>query len=311
MTIPEPETTIPEPETTIPEPETTIPEPETTIPEPETTIPEPETTVPEPEPEMTVPESMIAPEPETTVPEPETVPISDPVIVIPNRKRSTEQSPDTINSTLNDTFSPSPATLNDTVMNFTSQWIHVFYTPKTFNVTILSNQSEIFYTSSKNTPCMPILDYWKDDTLGCPCNGTWNITGSYNLTTESFEGGRQIVPSECVSNTCHEAFFLNDTVTYGKLRINITTFDNGTVANKTIEMTRRSPQKEIGYGFGDKDIVYVFQWMNETETIENVPEVVDTEPEDDTMSGGAITIPITSIVTIMFALLLVMYESAQ
>jgi len=301
--------------------------------------------VPEPEPKRAPQPGMTEPVPEPstkTVPEPETVPISDPVIVIPpDRKRSTEQSPDTmddtlspspasINSTQNDTFSPSPATLNDTVSplpavinttspsplnptvsNFTSQWIHVFYTPKTFNVTILSNQSDIFYTSSKNTPCMPILDYWKNDILGCPCNGTWNNTGSYNPTTKSFEGGRQIVPSQCVPNTCHEAFFLNDTVTYGKLRINITTFDNGTVANKTIEMTRRSPQKEIGYGFGDKDIVYVFQWMNETETRDIVPEVVMTGDDDDTMSDGAMSLPITSIVTIMFACLLVMFENTQ
>jgi hypothetical protein len=209
---------------------------------------------------------------------------------------------------------PSPAlnpTLNATT-NFTSRWVHVFFTPNTFNVTILSNQTDIYYI--KDGPCMPIIDYWKNLTLGCPCNGTWNNTGYYNSSTKSFEGGRQITPSLCPNNTCQEAFFLNDTITYANLRLNITTFvGNGTVANKTVEITKMSPFKDVGYSYGAKDIIAVFVLSNENNTVSFpiVPVVTKPQMNETNYKAGSMSLPVTSIVTVMFALLLIMYESTQ
>jgi hypothetical protein len=309
LRVPEPETVLePEPESVPePEPESGLePEPE---PEPDT-VPVPET-VPEPEPE-TVP----VPEPETILaPEPQ-MPSSEPSPVsVPSLRRALRRSmaqdipilpPSTNNSTSNVTTS------NATTTNFTSQWIHVFFTPTNFNVTILSNQTDIFYSAMKEVPCMPMIDYWKNDSLGCPCNGTWNNTGFYNESTKSFEGGRQIMPSLCPKNTCPEAFFLNDTVKYANLRINITDYKNGTV-DKTIEITRMSPFKEIGYAFGAEDIIYMYKLENENTTFSSpVPEALEEHTDyDDDMSDGSMSLPLASMVTIMSVVLLMMYEYAQ
>jgi len=207
--------------------------------------------------------------------------------------------------------SPSHPTLNATT-NFTSRWVHVFFTPKTFNVTILSNQTDIYYI--KDGPCMPIIDYWKNVTLGCPCNGTWNNTGYYNSSTKSFEGGRQITPSQCPDNTCQEAFFLNDTITYANLRLNITTFVvNGTVANKTVEITKISLDKDVGYAYGAKDIIAVFVLStNENNaSFPIVPVITKSEMNETLRDSGSMSLSLTTIVTMMFSFLLIMYENTQ
>jgi len=207
---------------------------------------------------------------------------------------------------------PSPSinnsTMNATTTNFTSQWVHVFFTPKTFNVTILSNETDIYYI--KNGPCMPIIDYWKDVTLGCPCNGTWNNTGYYNSSSKCYEGGRQITPSLCPNNTCQESFFLNDTTIYANLRLNTTTWSNGTVANKTLEITKVSLFKEIGYAYGEKDIIAVFLLSNGTE-LPIVTEITGPDMNETEKDSGSVSLPLTSVVTMMFAFLLIMYENAQ
>jgi len=159
---------------------------------------------------------------------------------------------------------------------------------------------------------MPLIDYWKDVILGCPCNGTWNNTGYYNSSSKSFEGGRQITPSLCPNNTCHEAFFLNDTIIYANLRLNTTTWSNGTIANKTIEITKVSPFKDIGYAYGEMDVIAVFLWSNGTVNA-SLPSVsVVTKPMNETVNySGSVSLPLTSVVTMMFAFLLIMYENTQ
>jgi len=69
---------------------------------------------------------------------PKNATIVPPLMPAQNVTNSTEQvpSPSVNNSTLNATT------------NFTSQWVHVFFTPKTFNVTILSNETDIYYINN-------------------------------------------------------------------------------------------------------------------------------------------------------------------
>jgi len=283
--------------------------------------------------EEPVPEPTNIPTTEEPVPSsqnPEVEPVPEPMIVVNGRraKRVEISVLPPINNTVNNNTGlpplvpalnvtnsteqePSPSinnsTLNATTTNTTSQWVHVFFTPKTFNVTILSNETDIYYI--KNGPCMPLINYWKDVTLGCPCNGTWNNTGYYNSSSKCFEGGRQITPSLCPNNTCQESFFLNDTTVYANLRLNTTTWSNGTVANKTLEITKVSLFKEIGYEYGEKDIIAVFLLSNGTE----LPRVVqETSGKNETeKDSGSVSLPLTSVVTLMFAFLLMMYENTQ
>jgi len=261
----------------------------------------------------------ITDEPAPSSQNPEVGSIPEPVInlrgkraILPPPKNDTVLPPLTpADNVTNSTDSPSinNSTLNATTTNFTSQWVHVFFTPKTFNVTILSNITDIYFI--KNGPCMPLLDYWKNVTLGCPCNGTWNNTGYYNSSSKSFEGGRQITPSLCPNNTCQEAFFLNDTTVYANLRLNTTTWSNGTIANKTVEITKVSPFKEIGYAYGEKDIIAVLLLSNGTDV--DLPSVIEvTRDMNETLDyNGSMSLPLTSVVTMMFAFLLIMYESTQ
>jgi len=336
---PEPEMNQePEPEMNQePEPEINQePEPEMNQ-EPEPVMnqePEPEMNQePEPEPVMNQePEPMIVnvpgfaqpttEEPAPSSQNPDDVPVSDPVINISGEKRSLivllppnnatlpPLTPDNVNNSTEQVPSPSinNSTLNATT-NFTSQWVHVFFTPKTFNVTILSNETDIYYI--KNGPCMPLINYWKNVTLGCPCNGTWNNTGYYNSSSKCFEGGRQITPSLCPNNTCHEAFFLNDTTIYANLRLNTTTWSNGTIANKTVEITKLSPYKDIGYAYDEKDIIAVFLLSNGTDVSLPLVSAVETDMNETLNDSGSVTLPLTSLVTIMFAFLLIMYENTQ
>jgi hypothetical protein len=218
-----------------------------------------------------------------------------------------------INITISPEQVPAPSINNSTLnatTNFTSQWVHVYFTPKTFNVTIISNITDIYYIN--NGPCMPLMDYWKDVTLGCPCDSTWNNTGYYNSSSKCFEGGRQITPSQCPNNTCHETFFLNDTIIYANIRLNTTLFvENGTVANKTAELTKVSPFKEIGYAYGANDIIAVFMLSNETESLPSVPQTTYPDMNDTEIDSGSVSLPLTSIVTMLFSFLLILYENTQ
>jgi len=210
---------------------------------------------------------------------------------------------------------PSPSINNSTLnatTNFTTQWVHVFFTPKTFNVTILSNITDIYYI--RNGPCMSLIDYWDDVTMGCPCGGTWDNIGYYNSSSQSFEGGRQITPSLCPNNTCQESLFLNDTTVYANLRLNTTTWSNGTIANKTVEITKVSPFKDIGYAYDEQDIIAVFLWSNGTDnaSLPSIPvEVTKPDMNETTSYSGSVSLPLTSVVTMMFAFLLIMYENTQ
>jgi hypothetical protein len=284
-----------------------VPEPGTMQPEPvpaTTQVPVPAPSIKEPSPSTSQP-SPSAQDPEPAPGMKRSIEQDDPLVMLNVTMNST--SPDADNSTLNVTLLPSPAMDNTTqpmpstmnaTTNFTSRWVHVYFTPKTFNVTILSNVSDIYYI--KDGPCMPIADYWKNVTLGCPCNGTWNNTGYYNSSTKSFEGGRQITPSECPDNTCHEALFLNDTISYANLRLNITTFvENGTIVNKTVEITKMSPFKDVGYAYGHEDIIAVFLLSNENDTFPVVPIVTKPESNETLADSGSMPLPVTSIVTLL------------
>jgi hypothetical protein len=312
--IPEP-SNLPVPEPVTKQPEFSVPVPVPSTNQVPTSAPETDVIVnPVPEPDVIV---NPVPEPDMTVPsssEPNPNGAQDPEPA-PGMKRSTEQDipilPEADNSTEPEP-APAPslnnATMNETT-NFTSQWVHVYFTPKTFNVSILSNETDIYYI--KNGPCMHIIDYWENAALGCPCNGTWNNTGYYNESTKSFEGGRQITPSLCPNNTCQEALYLNDTISYANLRLNITTFvGNGTIANKTVELTRMSPFKDIGYAYNETDIIAVFLLSTENITIP-VPVVTAPEMNETINDSGSMSLPLTSFFSVLLAFLLIMYENTQ
>jgi hypothetical protein len=330
---PVPEPTMNESPEPVPEPtmnESPEPVPEPTMVNVPTTEEPTMNESPEPVPEPMIVNVPTTEEPDSSSQNPEVEPVPAPSNVINSRRAKRVEITllpiPSNNSTVNNTLPPLPAlnvtnsteqvpspsmnnsTLNATTTNFTSQWVHVFFTPKTFNVTLLSNETDIYYI--KNGPCMPLIDYWKDVTLGCPCNGTWNNTGYYNSSSKCFEGGRQITPSLCPNNTCQESFFLNDTTIYANLRLNTTTWSNGTVANKTLEITKVSPFKEIGYAYGEKDIIAVFQLSNGTE-LPKVTEATRIDINDTERDSGSVSLPLTSVVTMMFAFLLMMYENTQ
>jgi hypothetical protein len=224
----------------------TQPESEMDNPEPESmTNPQSEVDVPNPEPELlNVPDMILSPETDT-MPSPDSMPNPQPnsnmiSCPLPSTNPVSYSDLDMVNETTNSSY-----------------WFPIVFTPSFFRVTILSNDADIFYSYSNDT-CIPILDYWEDDILGCPCNGTWNATGQYDNNTNSFMGGRDITPSQCPPNTCQETFFLNDTQKYANLRLNISVTDNGTVL-RTLEITKMSICKEIGYAYSAEDILYSFR----------------------------------------------------
>jgi hypothetical protein len=262
-------------------------------------------TQPEPS-ENPEPESMINPEPEDNMmpfplnpqPSPNTMP-----------QPNSNMMPCPISSS-----NPVPYSDLDMVNETTnsSYWFPIVFTPTNFRVTILSNESDIFFSYSNDT-CMPIMDYWEDDIMGCPCDGAWNTTGYYDQTTNSFMGGRNITPSLCPPNTCQEMFFLNDTQKYANLRLNISIIDNGTVL-RTLEITKMSICKEMGYAYGDGDILYSFKWgqgrpmqMNLNDQ-NDVPKDNDGHDDDDDDSGyhhdGSALLPLSMIITITTAFLM-------
>jgi len=211
---------------------------------------------------------------------------------------------------------PSSVVFNPTG-NYTV-WIHVTSAPMKFQVTILDDDENIPYTENENGPCMPAIKYWQDSTVGCPCDGNWFGGGSYNKSISM--GGREIVPDQC-PNSCPEAFFINDTLLYGNVRLNVTVYDNGTIMNKTLEITRMSAIKEIGYAFGAADIVYVFELPHENSVDETnptpspqliSPEVKEPNPAtQEEENSGSSPIPLATTVTMIFVFLLMMYENTQ
>jgi len=198
-----------------------------------------------------------------------------------------------------------------------SVWIHVISVPTSFKVTIVDGDENIPYTDTENGPCMPALQYWQDSNIGCPCNGNWVVDSN---------GGRKINPDECPNTSCPETFFYNDTRLYGNVRLNVTVYENGTIMNKTLEITKMSAIREVGYAFGAADVVYFYQLPkdsivdepNPTETPS--PQVLTPEKEPDTTiddnndnppGSGTSTIPLATTVTMIFGFLLMMYENTQ
>jgi len=271
-----------------------------TQPEPEMDNLEPEVDVPDPEPELlNVPDMILSPETDT-MPSPDSMPNPQPnsnmiSCPLPSSNPVSYSDLDMVNETTNSSY-----------------WFPIVFTPSFFRVTILSNDADIFYSYSNDT-CMPILDYWEDDILGCPCNGTWNATGQYDNNTNSFMGGRDITPSQCPPNTCQETFFLNDTQKYANLRLNISVTDNGTVI-RTLEITRMSICREIGYNYSAEDILYSFRWGQDKpiQSMLNGDIVVQTpsfngtfDDDDDDMNGSAL-LPLSMLITIMSTFLSLM-----
>jgi len=217
---------------------------------------------------------------------------------------------------------------------FESHWYHVYFMPKSFNVTILNqtdfyysnltdfyyrNMTDLYYNNMTEGFCMPILDYWNNQTLGCPCNGTWDTNGYYNSTANAFMGGREITPSQCSNDSCRDAFFLNDTIKYANVRINVTNHNNGTVL-KTVEITRMSYNKDEGYTYGVQDVAYVYGAWDQIGVVDslvaenntNLPEIapisMDHEMNDTESVYGSngVELPMSTIITMIFIFLLSM-----
>jgi hypothetical protein len=230
---------------------------------------------------------------------------------------------------------------NPEISDFESVWYHVYFTPMMFNVTIFAdvdfyytNVTDFYYTNMTDLYennmtegfCMPMLDYWNNETVGCPCNDTWDTTGYYNSSSNSFMGGRQIIPSQCSNeSSCGEMMFLNDTMKYANVRINFTECKNGSVL-KTLEFTRTSYDQDVGYTYGAQDIWYVFgAWdqkavvnslVGENNTITRVPEVSVIGPNNYTFRGdnnsnvsGSNGLPMSMMITMIF-IFFVKYNSS-
>jgi hypothetical protein len=242
------------------------------------------------------------------------VPVSTPNDLIPVPGVFQEPSPAPVTSLL-----PVPEdVVFDSTGNFTI-WLHVISVPMKFQVTILDDDENIPYTDNANGPCMPTIEYWKDSTVGCPCDGNWFGDGTYNHSISM--GGREIVPDQC-PNSCPETFYINDTLLYGNVRLNVTVYENGTIMNKTLEITRLSAIKEIGYAFGAGDIVYVYKLATKNSTVDEPnpaqtpspeellsPEV--NEPETQDNNSGTSPRALATTVTMIFVFLLMMYENTQ
>jgi len=205
------------------------------------------------------------------------------------------------------------------ILDFESEWYHVYFLPMMFNVTIFDdmdfyysnvtdfyyrNMTDLYLNNMTEGVCMPILDYWNNETIGCPCNDTWDTTGYYNSSTNSFMGGRQIIPNEC-NDTCGEMMFLNDTMKYANVRINVTECKNGTVL-KTLEFTSTNYDKDIAYTYGAENITYVFgAWAQKAP--ENAIVIVTNSSDhgDDYYdANGSNGLPMSTMITMMFIFLL-------
>jgi hypothetical protein len=215
--------------------------------------------------------------------------------------------------------SQQPSTVPVNPGNF-SIWLHVISTPLKYQITLLDEDEDEFVFTGTETGCMPPIQYWQDETFGCPCNGNWFGNGTWNDASETFVGGRKIVPKDCPASTCPEAYFINDTVKYGNVRMNVTVFENGTIINKTLEITKMSPFKEIGYAFGAGDVVYLLRFgdMSQQYPVNTLPApegennpapyVIKTpeqlvEPEN---SSGSL-LPLATTITMIFVFLLMLH----
>jgi len=241
------------------------------------------------------------------------VPTPNNLIPVPTGVFPKEPSPAPVTSPLP---VPSPVVL-DYTGNYTV-WLHVISVPMKFQVTIIDDDENIPYTENANGPCKPALQYWEDTTLGCPCNGNWFGDGTYNHSVSM--GGREIIPDQCPNSSCPEAFFINDTLLYGNVRMNVTVYENGTIMNKTLEITRLSAFKEIGYAFGAADVVYVYKLANsivdETNPAAQTPSPEEkspqvNQPETQDNNSGTSPLALATTVTMIFVFLLMMYENTQ
>jgi hypothetical protein len=113
------------------------------------------------------------------------------------------------------------------------------YTPDYFIVEIKKDNKPIYYTSEPIGACQTPVSYWNNETIGCPCNGTWAVDI------------KRVLPrnlTEC--DYCPGRFFLQTDVTYGNLRYNYT-------SPPTLEITFTSTDSNIGYAYGNDNIEFV------------------------------------------------------
>jgi hypothetical protein len=210
------------------------------------------------------------------------------------------------------------------ILDFESEWYHVYFLPMMFNVTIFDdmdfyysnvtdfyyrNMTDLYLNNMTEGVCMPILDYWNNETIGCPCNDTWDTTGYYNSSTNSFMGGRQIIPNEC-NDTCGEMMFLNDTMKYANVRINVTECKNGTVL-KTLEFTSTNYDKDIAYTYGAENITYVFGAWAQKAPENAVVIVTNTSDHGDDYydANGSNGLPMSTMITMIFIFILRLIHS--
>jgi hypothetical protein len=308
-------------------------------PQPQTTAPEPEPTpltVPVPQPE-TNPVPAVNPSPDSSNPLPPEISPAElnpsPFIITPVSE------PNNLNPVPGVFINPAPMINPEPMMNPEplpqppasgnfSVWLHVYSVSLKFQVTLIDDDENIPYTESQRGPCMPAIAYWGDKTLGCPCNGNWIGGGSYNQSMTM--GGREIVPNDCPDASCPENFYINDTLLYGNVRLNVSVYENGTIMNKTLEMTKLSATKEIGYAFGVADIMYVYGMGSANDQTNTQPSPDQEQPPEQ--SPGEIDVPereenpapfmlddsnsgtplhLATTITMIFVFLLMMYEYTQ
>jgi len=175
-----------------------------------------------------------------------------------------------------DTFGDYSLEGNNTNSGIGMNWTKIKYTPKKFWVALAKDNKDIFYTPAKTGPCMDPADYLSNQTLGCPCNGTYS-TAVYNSATQSFDGYREIIRSDCPNGTCPENFYMRDNPSYGNIRY----MEFGT--NKYINLTATSEDEATGYGYGDANVSYNFQ-----------ASLTGTCPNETTTAGPPATPPSSS-----------------
>jgi hypothetical protein len=217
---------------------------------------------------------------------------------------------------INPAPNPEPLPLPPASGNF-SVWLHVYSVSLKFQVTLIDDDENIPYTENLNGQCMPAIAYWGDKTLGCPCDGNWIGGGTYNQTMT--QGGREIIPDDCADSSCPENFYINDTLLYGNARLNVSVYENGTIMNKTLEITKMSAFKEIGYAFGVADIISVYKMGTESSdddqnNTQPSPDELDVPEQEQNPapfttdnSNSGTSLQLATTITMIFVFLLKMF----
>jgi hypothetical protein len=128
-------------------------------------------------------------------------------------------------------------------------WKMLTYDAELFETTLTKSNKPSFFTPGQRIgtvqvgPCTDLQPYFSNATVGCPCNGTWNVSGFANGVSSAT---RRINKTECYdqgNSTCPENFFFNTARRYGSFRV----YNNSNNTMRILEITSPSTNMTEGY----------------------------------------------------------------